>query len=227
MPVWPLPMVNFSLFWMRMIIMRKIKPLLAAVMMLAAMPAAIPAMEAAAAAKYDGVYVIRNVASGKYLNVDAKSSSIPGANIQQHSTDTALAGNTWRLEGDADGNYCIYSMLGDGKTMGLAEDGGNIVLGDAAKLQLEANADGSFRIMTGGKAVEVKDASTDDGANVQTWEPNGINCQDWEFIPVNFLTGGTETKCIFMSAPDYLPGDLNGDEAVDVFDLALLKREFI
>ena len=206
--------------------MKKIKSLLAAVMMLAAMPAVLPAMDASAAAKYDGVYVIRNVGSGKYLSVNINSSSVPGANIHQQSADAAVTYDTWRVEGDADGNYRIYSMI-DSRN-GLAEDNGNIVLGDAAKLRLEANADGSFRLVTADdKAVEVQDASKEDGANVQTWEQNGVNCQDWEFIPVEFQADGTETKCIAMSPADYLPGDLNGDGVVDVFDLALGKRALL
>ncbi|MCR4645830.1 MAG: RICIN domain-containing protein [Oscillospiraceae bacterium] len=205
--------------------MKKNKSLLAAVMMLAAVPAVLPSMTVAAKS-YDGTYVIRNVNSGKFLNVEGGKAEA-GTNVQQWGTDAAHAYDTWRIESDADGNYCIYSMLGGGKTLALTEDGGNIVLGDASgseHFRLEANADGSFRLVTSGdKAVEVKDASTDAGANVQTWEQNGINCQDWEFIPVT-LASGTETNCIAMSAPDYIPGDLNGDGVIDVFDLALGKR---
>ncbi len=45
------------------------------------------------------------------------------------------------------------------------------------------NADGSYKLRTrvsnGKSAVEIADASAQSGANVQQWEINGANCQDW------------------------------------------------
>ncbi|MDE5563810.1 MAG: RICIN domain-containing protein, partial [Oscillospiraceae bacterium] len=63
--------------------MKRIKSFLAAVMMLAAIPTA-PVMtgNAAEAGEYNGTYIIRNVNSGKYLNVDGGETA-DGTNLQQ------------------------------------------------------------------------------------------------------------------------------------------------
>ncbi|MDE5563633.1 MAG: RICIN domain-containing protein, partial [Oscillospiraceae bacterium] len=178
---------------------------------------------------------IRNVNSGKYLNV-AGGETADGTNVQQLSTDSAHAYDTWRLEGDADGYYKIYSMLDGGTKLLLNYGNGkdtsdiNVCINQATGAdnqlyRLSANKDGSFKILSkvDSKAVEIKDALTDSGANVQMWDVNGVNCQDWELIPVALTVDGTETKCT-VTGDDFTPGDLNDDGAVDIFDVALAKR---
>lgn len=209
--------------------MKRVKSFLAAVMMLAALPSAPIIGTAAEAGAYDGVYVIRNVNSGKYLNVtDGKTAN--GTNVQQWSTDAAHAYDTWRLEGDADGYYKIYSMLEDGTKLVLNADDSNINIyeengKDTQLFALDANADGSFRILSkaNDQAVEIINASTDSGANVQLWEQNGINCQDWELVPVEWGTSGKETK-VTVIGEELIPGDVNDDGKVDIFDAVLAKR---
>lgn len=207
--------------------MNRIKSLLAAMMMLAALPA-VPAVTAhAAGGQYDGTYVIRNVHSGLYLHVGEK---IPDANVDQQSADAGNSFNIWTLSGDEDGYYSILlsaTMSGSGLALGAAD--GNLCLKDwtapAQQFELSANADGSFKLLTkdSGQAVEIKDAGTADGDNAQLWEVNGADCQDWELIPVQ-LAGSEETPCTAPAPADYVPGDLNADGVVDVFDLALAKR---
>lgn len=207
--------------------MKRIRSFLTAVMMLAALPV-IPAgsLSAAAAGQYDGTYVIRNVNSGKYLNVEG-GAAVSGTNVQQWAADSAHAYDTWQLTETEDGCYKISSML-DAKLVLSVVDGNVCIASDsgaASQLyQLSANADGSFKLLSKAddKAVEIKDALTDSGANVQVWEVNGVNCQDWELIPVK-LASGTETKAT-VTGEDYTPGDLNQDGVVDVYDYALGKR---
>ena len=55
--------------------------------------------------------------------------------------------------------------------------------GDNQKFMLTKNADGSYKLRTkitnGKSAVEIANAGTGSGDNVQQWEINGANCQDW------------------------------------------------
>ncbi len=200
--------------------MNRIKSFLAAVMMLAALPV-IPAMPVTAAGGYDGTYVIRNVHSGLFLHADGTAA---GANVDQAAASAADSSNTWTLTGDADGNYSL--KLTNGAALGISDT--NLCLtADGAAFTLSGNADGSFTMLAkDGKAVEIANAETTDGANAQLWEVNGVDCQDWELIPVT-VAGGVETPCISMSPADYIPGDLNGDGEVDVFDLTLAKQQVL
>ena len=208
--------------------MKRIKSTLAALMMLAAMPAVFPAaVEAGAAGAYDGTYAIRNVNSGLYLNVEGGKAAA-GTNVQQWGADRAHDYDTWAVSEDSDGYYKIASLLEGGLV--LTGSDGNVLVekdtgADSQLFMLAANSDGSFRLLSKAenKAVEVRNAETTAGANVQLWEENGVNCQDWELVPVVMNTAGDETK-VKVEGSDYTPGDLNGDGVVDVFDLALAKR---
>lgn len=206
--------------------MKRIKSLLTAIMMLTAM-AGVPGLPAQAeGGQYDGSYVIRNVHSGLYLRAEGIDS---GANVNQWAAETADRLNTWTLSEDKDGFYSLVltsTTTASGYSLGV--DGGNLCLNDwqqtPALFELSANADGSFKLLSkdNGKAAEIKDAETKNGGNAQLWEVNGEDCQDWELIPVA-LASGEETACIAPSPEDYIPGDLNADGMVDVFDLGLAK----
>ncbi len=209
--------------------MKRIKSFLAAVMMLAALPV-IPSMTATAAGQYDGSYVLRNVHSGLFLHVESLTG---GANVDQAGASVADRSNAWTLTGDADGYYSLTltaTTTASGLSLGVSDD--NLCLKEwtetAAQFELSANADGSFKLISkdSGKAVEIASAGTSDGDNAQLWEVNGEDCQDWELIPVT-LSGGEETACTAPSPEDYIPGDLNGDGSVDVFDLALGKQNVL
>ncbi len=137
------------------------------------------------------MYSFKNVNSGLYMEVaDAKAES--GANVQQWGRDEAAAHNVWRLKAASDGYYYIYSALSDGLVLDVAgnkpENGKNIALytfngGDNQQYKFTKNADGSYKIRTkvsgNSSAIEVINALTEAGANVQQWEVNGANCQDW------------------------------------------------
>jgi len=210
--------------------MKKIKALLAAVMMLAALPAGqsiAPVTASAASENLNGYYVIRNVNSGIYL-----SQSETSTNVVQSSPKTLSDFNFWKLEVNADGYYQILSPAG--KALSLESSGNNISV-DTAKsadnqlFNLSANVDGSFKLVikSTGNAVEVINAETTDGANVQQWEINGANCQDWELIPISYVdTSATETK-VTVTGDDFTAGDLNDDGIVNIYDLILAKKLLI
>lgn len=138
---------------------------------------------------------IRNVNSGRVMDV-YKSGTADGTNVQQYATVAGKANNTWKIKETEDGYYYIISQLPDGKTGYLTvadggnKDGTNIVISafkgdDAQKFDLKRNADGSYMLLTkisGGKrCVEVVNAETGAGANVQQWVLTGSSCQNWRF----------------------------------------------
>ncbi|MEE5991949.1 MAG: RICIN domain-containing protein [Oscillospiraceae bacterium] len=208
--------------------MKKIKPFLMAMMMLTTALSSGSVISAVAEGEtdnYNGTYVIRNLNSGIYLNV-AKD-----GNVEQSSADDVTSTNVWKLELATDGYYKIYA-IDSGKLLNADTASVNVNVNDASNtdnqlFDVSANEDGSFKLLSkaNGKAVEVINAETTSGANVQQWEVNGHNCQNWELIPVSYGTTGTETKNTSTgTAKDYIAGDLNGDGKVNVIDLALAKK---
>ena len=149
---------------------------------------------ATAASFADGsTYRIKNVNSGLYMQVDgAKAAN--GTNVQQWGTADGVTHDIWKLVDAGDGYYYLVSAVGDGGTYVLdvvgqkKTNGTNVDIyqyngGDNQQFMLTKNADGSYKIRTkisaGKSAVEIANAGTGSGDNVQQWEINGANCQDW------------------------------------------------
>ncbi len=171
----------------------------------------------------EGSYRIRNVNSGLYLTV-ADGEEAAGSNVVQYEADGAAPYNTWHLRSSGDGYYRMYSDLGDGNTYlldldyGKADNQTNIGIytntdSAAQEFMLIENDDGSYYIVTkvtGGKsAIELVNAETQNGANVQQFEINGHDCQKWILEPVEDY---------------YCTGDLDGNDRIDAFDLAYMKK---
>lgn len=222
-------------------IMKKIKALITALVMLttSAVTYGSSVVQAEGGSVVpDGTYMIRNVNSGIYLDV-AGGVAADGTNVQQWNATSGQAYNMWRFEADENGDYKIYSMLGDGDDYCLAVESSSELFGDNVCIQqaadtanqlytLSANSDGSFKLLTkcsnGAHAVEVINAETSSGSNVQQWEVNGANCQDWELIPIKQSADKTETK-VKVEGEVFEAGDLNDDGVINVFDNILAKRE--
>lgn len=142
----------------------------------------------------EGVYMVRNVNSGLYLDV-ANGTAANDANIQQWGASSEPGSyNSWRIVKDANGYYTFYSLVGDGKTYVMdvygrkTDDGTNIALyaykgSDNQKFELKKQSDGSYAILTkitgSNSCVEVVNAYTNAGANVQQWPYTGHACQRW------------------------------------------------
>ncbi len=217
--------------------MKKVKAFLAAVMMLSAVGTAYTGSAVTAAddvtSAYEGYYMIRNVNSGLSLNVEGGSTE-NGTNVQQWGVARGASNCIWRIEAAGDNLFRIYSMVDGGENCLLNVDTANnnnvnIYENTGADTQLfylMGNADGSFRILSKANAqvLEVINAETSSGANVQTWGMNGVNCQDWELIALDYATGLTETEGTTVGEGDFIPGDLNDDGVVDGFDAAISKR---
>ncbi len=173
-------------------------------------------------------YRFKNKNSGMYMEVEGGEST-DGTNVSQQSGKEVLAANVWNLKAAENGYYYILSNVGDGSKLldlenGAADNGTNIGIwgdtaADAQLFKFVANEDGSYVIRTkssGDKsAIEVKDALTTEGGNVQQWELNSHNCQSWYVEPVKF-SGVADDEVIL--------GDLNGNGIVNVCDQILLRR---
>lgn len=102
-----------------------------------------------------------------------------------------------KLVSDGKGFYNLVSQLGGGNTYCLDIDGNNSANNTNVQIwektgskgqqfTLTKNPDGSYVIHTntytgGVKCVEIADASTSSGANVQQMKVNGSSCQNWIF----------------------------------------------
>ncbi len=160
------------------------------------------------------IYAMRNLNSGLYLSADG------GNAVQQ--PDSGSAENLWQFVGTGDGCYTITNIAtGDVLTL----DTGNMTVtsasgADAQQFILYRSGSGyviATKTSESANCVEVKDALTNEGANVQEWERNGHNCQVWVL----------EAMSYHPAKNPYLVGDMNGDDRVNAVDLALMKRAMI
>lgn len=140
-------------------------------------------------------YRIKNVNSGLYLNAEGGRSE-SGTNVYQSDAD----GDIWRIFDAGDG-YCYLAPAADESASVVldvagkkADNGTNIGLynykgDDNQKFLISKNTDGSYKIRTkisaAASCVEVINGETTSGSNVQEWEVNNANCQDWLLEPAD------------------------------------------
>lgn len=176
--------------------------------------------------KNGSTYRFKNSASGLYMQVDgAKAEN--GANVQQWGTSDGTTHDIWKLIDAGEGYYYLASAVGDGGTYMLdvagkkTANGTNIDIynyngGINQQFMLTKNSDGSYKILTrvsGEKsAVEVADASTVSGANVQQWEVNNADCQNW------ILESVSDTGCKMDTSVVYEFKNANSGLVMDIAD---------
>ncbi|MBP5379200.1 MAG: RICIN domain-containing protein, partial [Ruminococcus sp.] len=192
-------------------------------------------------------YMIKNVNSGLYMDVE-NGKAEGGTNVQQWGASDPSANNTWTFKQAVGEYYWIYSNVGDGATYMLDVTDGSKTNGTNIAIQtkngysnqyfkLLDNGDGTVTILTratyDASAVEVTSALTDNGANVQQWEVNGHNCQKWILEKSNYSSVPAVTP---TEPPTEIPateppvtsgrliGDANEDGSVGLSDaLAILQ----
>lgn len=139
----------------------------------------------------EGTYYIKNVNSGKYLDVE-NSSAENGANIRQWTYNGCNA-QKFRIKSDGNGYYYILTGASDYTKCvdidsGSSADGTNVLQweywgGDMQKYKIAKNADGSCSFITkasrGNSCLDVYNISMEDGANVNQWEYWGGAGQSW------------------------------------------------
>lgn len=172
------------------------------------------------------VYRFKNVNSGLYMQVEGAAAE-NGANVQQWGTSDDTIHDVWKLIDAGEGYYYIVSAVGDGGTYTLdvegkkASNGTNIDIysyngGANQQFMITKNSDGSYKILTRvsgeASAVEIAAGSAESGANVQQWEINGANCQDW------IMEAATNPGCKMDTTVIYQFENVNSKMVMDIVD---------
>ncbi len=208
------------------------------------------------------IYTFENVNSGLVMDI-TDGSMTDNANVQQWGQNDGDY-QKWILKTFGSGNYYwIRSFQDTGYALKAesSESGGNIDIvaystKDSAQLfRFTKNLDGSYSIITHASKdaclVEVGNASLENGANVQQWEPTAHDCQKWnvttETTTVETTTEATTTETTTVETttttteattvetttetttttepePEILQGDVNQDGDVTIIDLILLQK---
>ena len=171
------------------------------------------------------VYMIQNVNSGLYLEVDGGKAA-DGTNVQQWGANEPASHNTWRVLSDGDGYYTLYPQIGD-KVSYLLDVAGNAAangtnLGiwsatdaDAQRFKFYEAADGIYYLLTktsgDQSCVAVQEASTSAGANVVEWAVNlSDTSQQWK------LTQVEDTGCVMDTTKTYQFRNANSNLYLEV-----------
>nr|AEX92721.1 putative cellulase [Neocallimastix patriciarum] len=141
----------------------------------------------------DGWYYIKNTGSDKYLQATGSSA---GSNVEI-SSFTGSSAQKWKVTANGEGYITLLNGNGDFNLdvdNAKNENGANILIynaygGVAQQFALTAGSNGSFiittRVSDGGKAIDVYENRTNDGANVCQWAVNGNSNQTWVFERVD------------------------------------------
>lgn len=190
-------------------------------------------------------YMFKNSNSNLYMEV-ANASAEDNANVQQWGADSSANHNTWSLKEFGSGYYYIISKLADGKTYYLNIENGSGADGANAEIltnnktsshlfKFIKNPDGTYNILTRASkdksGLEIANAETKSGSNVQQWTLNGNNCQKWvlETIEPVVTEPPTTAPPVPTTVTTEIPatteeskilyGDANNDKKVDVADV--------
>lgn len=206
------------------------------------------------------IYTFQNMNSGMVMDI-VNGEMQENVNVQQWEQNNTN-GQKWLLTSFGSQNYYwIRSVQDEGYALKAdgSGNGGNIELAaystkDSAQLfRFTKNLDGSYSMISHASKdtclVEVSNASTAGGANVQQWEPTNHTCQRWnlatETKPVTTTTttttaitttttastaattSGKTTTAITTStgSPDeQVAGDVNNDGVTNAADLVMLQK---
>ena len=145
----------------------------------------------------DGWYYIKNTGSDKYLQANGSSA---GANVEIGSF-TGYSDQKWKVTTNGEGYITLLNGNGNFNLdvdSAKNENGANILIYDAyggvaQQFALTAGSGNSFiittRVSNGGKAIDVYENRTNDGANVCQWSVNGNSNQTWVFERVDGGSG--------------------------------------
>lgn len=171
------------------------------------------------------LYMIKNVNSGLYLDVDgAKAEN--GANIQQWGATEPGTQNTFRAISAGDGYYYLVSQVGDKATYFLEvadnslENGANVGLwsetgADCQKIKFYEVSDGTYMLLTkqtgDKKCLGVQAASKEVGANIVQWQTTiSDTSQHWTLEKVE------NEGCAMDTSKTYMFENVNSGLFMDV-----------
>lgn len=179
------------------------------------------------------VYMIQNVGSGLYLEVEGAAAA-NGTRVQQWGANEPASHNTWRVLSAGDGYYYLYPQIGDKVTYLLdvannsADNGTGLDIwsdtgADAQKFKFYQNADGSYYILTKSSGdqscVAIESASNSSGASAVQWAVNLSDAsQQWT------LTQVEDTGCTMDTSKTYMFRNVNSDLYMEVEDGAAVDN---
>lgn len=140
-----------------------------------------------------------------------------------------------------------YDLRAEGSACGSNIDITAYSTKDSAQLfRFTKNPDGTYSIITHASSdacfVEIANASLDNGANVQQWNPNGNDCQKWNVITEVSTVAATTTTTTTTTAITTVPvttisvpaateppvtqveGDVNSDGVYNVADVVMMQN---
>ena len=194
------------------------------------------------------VYTFENVNSGLVMDI-VNGSMTDGTNVQQWGAN-GYDCQKWVLSSFGSGNYYYIRSLQDRSFVLRAEgsaNGSNIDIvtyssKDSSMLfRFTKNLDGSFGIVTHASKdaclVEVANASTDSGANVQQYAVTNHSCQKWNLLTEEMPTEApteaptqapteapTQAPTEAPTQPPVIAGDITNDGVTDLLDLVTLQK---
>ncbi len=175
----------------------------------------------------DGDYILVNRNSGMVLEPNSGRTS-SSTNVEQgtYSGEEYQQWNVAPIDPESGGDFSFFNIIGvpSGKYLNIQDysldNGGNAQLytkntfwdGTRAPNQvwyLDYKSDGWFYIRSrySSYCLEVADASTSDGANIQQYEYRGGKSQQWRFIPA----GVSEIEFDAPDAPEGLVATANSE----------------
>ena len=147
------------------------------------------------------VYVLKNVSSGKCVDITGNS-TLAGANVEQWDCN-GQKNQQYKFTNEGNGWYQIQPMNSTSECVDVFQaslaDGGNVDQWTcnghtSQRFKLTQPTSGKFEIIAenSGKCLDVAGASLVRGANIQQWGCSGANNQLFTFTPVGSSgTGGS------------------------------------
>ena len=198
----------------------------------------------------DVIYTFKNKNSGLVMDIKDGITE-DGVNIQQWASN-GFDCQQWVLKPfSGGGNYYYIHSARDEKYVLRTDgsnNGGNLALAEYSRndssmlFKFVLNTDGSYSIMTrsskDSKLLEVANASSDMGANIAQWEPNGNDCQKWNAVTqattpaltttvTTTVTTTTTSTTTSDTAPKKVKGDVDNNGNIERNDVIMFQKYLV
>jgi len=160
----------------------------------------------------EGLYRIKNSATGKYLTAEGGRPE-PGRNVVQYEADGAADYNSWYVKKSGDDSYSIVSGSPENSICLDITENGTGLSQSPSQSCVFVERDGSYLIVPGGAVdAALGTEGGDNGSRTGRKLRSGEKDQLWIFEPVEEYR---------------ITGDLNRDGIVDTFDLVFHRQQLI
>ena len=160
----------------------------------------------------EGLYRIKNAATGRYLTAEGGRAE-NGRGVVQYEADGAADYNSWYIKKNGEAYSIVSSSADKGISLGFTDSGAGLSQGDSQSCVFIEREDGSYLIAPAGSSDSALGTDGDGNGSRAGRKPrSGERDQLWILEPVERFR---------------ITGDINGDGAVDVFDLVYLRQRLI